>query len=53
MKIICDSFDDFVQKFRLLFDGTGSDIVLAPVRTGKSYQCEKFIFDTILNKKIK
>jgi hypothetical protein len=53
MKIKCDSFLDFVEKFQLIFKETGCQIVLAPVRTGKTYQCEKYISDVILHEKKK
>jgi hypothetical protein len=46
-QIICESFEDFVQKFSSIFENLGNQIVLAPVRSGKSYHSEKFIIETL------
>ncbi len=50
-KVNCDSFEGFVQEFRKKFEEDGNSIILAPVRSGKTYQCEEFIRRTVLEQK--
>lgn len=46
-KIVCESFESFVENFKLIFDRPGRQIILAPVRCGKTYACEKYIVEEL------
>ena len=46
-KILCKSFESFVQDFKLIFEKAGSQIILTPVRSGKTYACENFIVEEL------
>lgn len=46
-KVVCKSFESFVQSFKLIFEKPGIQIILAPVRSGKTYACENFIVEEL------
>ncbi len=52
-EIYCENFQDFVKEFKSIFQLKGQQIILAPVRSGKTFQSENFIFQTLSNEKKK
>jgi hypothetical protein len=48
-KTVCRTFDEFVRLFSSRLEEDGEQVILAPVRSGKTYQCEQFIRRAILN----
>lgn len=52
-EIHCETFQDFVTEFKSIFQLKGSEIILAPVRSGKTFQSENFIFETVSKEKKK
>jgi hypothetical protein len=50
-QIKCESFEEFVKSFDKVFHKKGKQIVLAPVRAGKTYAAEKYISELLRTKK--
>ncbi len=51
--IHCETFEDFITKFKSIFELKRKQIILAPVRLSKNFQFDHFMFQTLLQEKKK